>query len=142
MSPQKEKTGIEEDQSKSDFQRSEDFADVYANNLRFEVSNWDLKLLFGQLEQSLGPQAVVQHTGVTIPWQQVKLTSYFLSIHVIVHEAQAGRIKILPTLVPEVAKQLPKELKDSGITEEHWKTVRKLYEDFIAANPEAAPKNK
>ena len=37
--------------------------------------------------------------------------------------------------------RLRKAVRDEGtVSDETWKAIRKIYEDFIAANPEAAPK--
>ena len=53
--------------------QTEDFRNTYANNVLFETSVWDLKMIFGQLDQRLGQNAVVQHTAVAVPWPQVKI---------------------------------------------------------------------
>jgi hypothetical protein len=45
------------------FRRDPDFATLYANNIRFEASVWDLKLLFGLLDLSKPTNIVEQHTG-------------------------------------------------------------------------------
>jgi hypothetical protein len=48
-----------------DFQRVDDFNSYYANNIQFEWSQFDLKLIFGQLDQSAGKVRVEQHSAVT-----------------------------------------------------------------------------
>src|SRR5689334_3796431 len=78
--------------SQIEFKRSEDFVELYANNVKFESSVWDLKLVFGELDQSLGPNVVVQHTAITIPWPQIKLLLFGLNISLTEHEGRAGRI--------------------------------------------------
>lgn len=121
--------------------KSEDFFQVYANNTLFQSSNWDLKILFGELEPSLGPNVILQHTAVTLPWAQVKIIIYFLSIHLALHEAQFGRVQIGKGLINEIAPQRPKDVIEAGeVKEESWQQMRKLYLDFIAANPEAVTK--
>jgi len=67
--------------SQSQFERDEDFLPVYANNVLFEPSVWDLKMIFGQLDQSEGKAVVEQHTAVTIPWAQAKVLSYYLQVN-------------------------------------------------------------
>ena len=41
-----------------------DFATIYANNFQFEPSVWDLKIVFGQLDQQIG--AIVQRLAQTV----------------------------------------------------------------------------
>jgi hypothetical protein len=52
-----------------DFQRVDDFNSYYANNIanniQLEWSQFDLKLIFGQLDQSAGKVRVEQHSAVT-----------------------------------------------------------------------------
>lgn len=138
MNDQKEK----EVQGKLEHRRIAEFSEDYANNTLFQSSNWDLKIIFGELEQSLGPNVVLQHTAITVPWSQVKLMVYFMTISLIFQEAQNGRIAIPSGLIPEIGKQMPKELREAGTTDAAWQAVRQLYEQFVAANPEAAPKKK
>jgi hypothetical protein len=40
------------------FVKSEDFREVYANQVSFEPSTWDLKINFGLLDQSTTPHTV------------------------------------------------------------------------------------
>ena len=81
---------------KVNFKRGEDFASLYANNVQFESSVWDLKLIFGQLDQA--NQCFEQHTAVTLPWLHAKIAAYFLVMNVLFHESQLGRLK-MPTVV-------------------------------------------
>jgi hypothetical protein len=122
--------------TKIEYKQSEDFQEFYANNVQLLSSNWDLELIFGHLDQLQGPNTIVRHSSMTIPWPAAKILLYFLQLHVAGHEAQFGRIIIPKGLIPEISPQMPKGL---DISDKQWKIVRKLYEDFIAANPEAAP---
>lgn len=63
------------------FKRSEEFAALYANNVQMEMSAWDLKFIFGQLDQAEG--FVEQHTSITVSWQQAKIMAYFLVANVV-----------------------------------------------------------
>jgi len=69
---------------------------VYANNVRFETSVWDLKAVFGQLEQlpPSGELSVDWHTAVTMPWLVAKLLIYYLRINVAAYELANGCIKV------------------------------------------------
>jgi hypothetical protein len=101
--------------------RTDDFIARYANYSHIESSLWDSKILFGQTDQVLG-NTVPIHSAVTLPWPQLKVLTYFLSLHLAAHENDNGRIKIPPGIIPLVAPDA---------------VFRKLYEQFIAANPEA-----
>ncbi len=90
---------------------------TYANNSRFETSVWDLKILFGQLEQHRGSAVIDWHTGVTIPWMQAKVFLYYMWVNLMFHEmGQTGPItvhsNVRPPLPPpptdEEKKQNPK----------------------------------
>jgi hypothetical protein len=78
-----------------DWRRNPDFAQTYANNVRFEQSAWDLRLLFGVLDQSEEPPTIVQQTAVNIPWAQAKHMLYFLYVNILAQEHLNG-----PILVP------------------------------------------
>jgi hypothetical protein len=105
-------------------QRSADFIERYANYAHLESSLWDSKILFGQTDQTLG-NTVPVHTALTLPWPQLKVLSYFLSVHLAAYEADNGRIKIPSGIVPPAPPN---------------SAFRGLYEKFIATNPESAPK--
>jgi hypothetical protein len=125
--------------SSIEFNKSQDFANTYSNNVFFESSLWDLRMIFGQNDQQLGPNAVVQHTAVTIPWPQVKVMKYFLDSQLVTYEAQNGRIHIPPNIIPAFPDELPKEFeKLDPKAKEVWDAVRANYDSFIKANPEAS----
>lgn len=73
---------------------TEDFASVYANNVHFELSAWDLKIICGQLDQSGGGMEVEWHTAVTIPWPVAKIFSYLLRTNIAMYEAGNGTIHV------------------------------------------------
>jgi hypothetical protein len=82
--------------TKEDF---EDVVPVYANNVRFEMSAWDLRLFFGQLVPGGSPE-IDYHTDVTISWAQAKLMHLYLGINIMLHERQNGRIPVPVSVVP------------------------------------------
>jgi hypothetical protein len=106
-------------------QRTADFIARYANYCHLESSLWDIRINFGQTDQSLGANTVPINTAVTLPWPQLKVLSYFLRVHLAGYEADNGRIKIPPGIVPEPSPTA---------------VFREIYDEFIATNPEAAPK--
>jgi hypothetical protein len=121
------------------YKRREDFVELYANNTQLLSSIWDIHIAFGQLDQSIGPNTIVQHSAVTLSWPQAKVLLYFLQMHVTGHEVEHGRIVVTKGLIPEFPTQLPKNAEKNATIEKSWKILRKLYEEFIAANPEATP---
>jgi hypothetical protein len=96
----------EEKKSPPDIQREleEDFVSLYANNVLYEGSVWDLKLLFGQLDQKLTEEkaqsTIDYHTAIILPWSTVKSMVYYLRANLASHEAEAGSIKLPKRVVP------------------------------------------
>lgn len=101
-----------------EWKRTEDFRDLYCNNIRFEASAWDLKALLGTLDQgqpnpTANPPAVKFHTGVTMPWTQAKIALYNLYVSILFHEQSDGAVSVpaairpprLLDVVPDFAKQ-------------------------------------
>jgi hypothetical protein len=120
-----------------DYRNSDDFRSVYANHSVLEYSAWDLKLIFGETDQTISVNTIVQHTAVRLSWPQIKILSYFLQIHLAAYESDQGRLKVpagvIPGIIPpdtETAKKFPNARK----VYEAW---TKLHDDFLAANPEA-----
>ena len=96
-----ERDTVEDSKDKPLFERPPDFAEKYANNVRFESSVWDLKILFGLLDQSGESAVTKQHTAVNVPWMQAKLMIYFLYVNVLFHEMTHGRIRVPDSIMPE-----------------------------------------
>ena len=104
------------------FKRSEDFNAYYSNNVQFDFSAYDLKLIFGEQEQFGENRSFVeQHSSVTVTWLQAKLLQFFLQNYIAIYEANYGKINI-PT------ELLPKEIDPP--TEEQQKNVPKAKEIF------------
>jgi hypothetical protein len=82
------------DQPKLETVRSEEFENLYSNNVQFEATLWDLRLFLGQVD--LGDQKIVQHTAVNLPWPQAKIAAYFMLVNVVIHQALNG-----PTVIPQ-----------------------------------------
>jgi hypothetical protein len=108
------------------FERDEDFASLYANNIWYESSAWDLRLLFGQLDQSKGPNVVAQHTAIALSWLQVKLMIYYLQINLALHEVQNGRVAIPASVMPPEPEPLTSELQDDPLAKTTREIVVKL----------------
>ncbi len=82
------------------FERIEEFIEAYANNVRFESTVVDLKLIFGQSDLHTGSEVVEQHTAITVPWALAKMMIYYLAVNVIAQESQNGQITIPPIHLP------------------------------------------
>lgn len=82
--------------------RVEDFASLYANNIRYETSAWDLKLIFGQLDQGDGPDKsfIEQHTAMSMAWPTARIMAYFLTANCAMQEFQNGAIQIPASVLP------------------------------------------
>src|SRR5438105_3756258 len=95
--------------------RADHFASSYANTIGYEQSAWDLKLIFGQLDQT--QNVVEQHLAVTIPWPQAKLAAFWLRVQVAFAEASIKtRIPIRPDLLPqELPAMKPEEENDPAV---------------------------
>lgn len=114
------------------FERTSDFTSTYANNVVLEASAWDLKMIFGQLDQSKEPNLVKQHLAVTIPWTQAKLLLFFLHVHVKAEELQDGKIHIRPDIRPtEIPPPTEDQMKNPSFME-FYEFAKKLREEFIA----------
>jgi hypothetical protein len=113
--------------------RSPDFYAAYANQIRFETSSWDLKIIFGQLDQSAGSPDVEWQSAVTIPWAQVKLGIFSLQAQVAAYEHLFGKIQTPWDVIPPgPTKPSDEELARNPASKGLYEKVLKLYEDFKA----------
>jgi hypothetical protein len=87
-----------EEQSKPNVSATEDLNVEYANNVFFEATIWDIKLIFG--EWSSRSNLVDWHTSITLPWAQAKLIQYYLAINVEAHERMQGKITMPSAAIP------------------------------------------
>ena len=86
---------------KLNFKRREDeFDSLYANNVQFEASVWDLKMVFGELDQSSGSTIVEQHTAVTVSWPEAKIMVYYFLVNLIGYQTRNGPIGIPAAVLP------------------------------------------
>jgi hypothetical protein len=120
------------DEYKPSYEKAPNFTTTYANSIILESSAWDLKLIFGQLDQSTVPHTVKQHLAVTIPWTQAKLLVFFLQAHVKGEELQDGKIYIRPELRPiEMPAPTEEQASDPSFMQ-FYEFLTKLREQFIA----------
>jgi hypothetical protein len=125
----------------SERKRADDFSSHYANNVFLEASAWDLKCIFGQLDQNLDPnkEIVLQHSSITLPWAQVKMLAYLLQVHLAMHENRTGKVMVPQGLIFKVKGDMPADFQQQfrENTEALWQKLRSLYDAFIEENPEA-----
>jgi hypothetical protein len=137
MEKAKEQSKEELKKTPPEFRRDEDFIVRYANNAQFEVSSWDLKITFGQTDLAIGPNVVVQHTAMTMPWPYVKVFSYLFQVQVAAHEAENGHIEVPHSILnappPSLSEEVAATLKHP---KEGLEAIKKLWKEFVAANPE------
>jgi hypothetical protein len=110
-------------------QRSEDFVSAYANNVLFEQSVWDLKVIFGQLDQMAG--TIEMHTAMTIPWAAAKLALYYLGTQIAAYELVNGKIQIPPAVVPPEPPPPPEAYKNDPNIQKIRGKIMQLREEFL-----------
>jgi hypothetical protein len=108
------------------------YREVYANNVYFEQSAWDLKLIFGQLDQREGKITVRQHTAVTFPWTQIKLFSYWLKGQIEAHEMINGKVRVPTSVIPnELPPPTAEQKKADPNMEKIYDLFNKLRNEFL-----------
>ena len=120
-----------------EFTRGEDFTSLYANHVQFEPSVWDLKIIFGQLDQAKGPAVVEQHTAITLAWPEAKVAAYFLLANMIGHQSKIGIIPIHNSVIP-----VRPDSSDPTLDEDSKGVVEYLawvHDQFFGPNPFVPP---
>jgi hypothetical protein len=111
---------------------TDDFTSAYANHTFLEPSTWDLKMIFGQLDQSVQPNVVEQHTAITIPWTQAKILSHFLRVHLAAYEIVNGKIALHRTILPPEPTHPTKEiLEQEPKSQEVFEMLKVLHKELI-----------
>ncbi|HEY1219527.1 MAG TPA: hypothetical protein VGF03_11360 [Bryobacteraceae bacterium] len=122
---------------KLDFRRNEEFASLYANNVQFESSVWDLKIMFGQLDQAKGPNVIEQHTAMTVSWPEAKIAAYFLLVNIIGYQSANGPIQIPSVVVPPRPDPNNASLDEAG--KKVIEYVAWIHDQFFGPNPFVPP---
>ncbi|SRR6266446_7105866 len=116
------------------FEPADEVYEAYANNVFYEASSWDLKLIFGQLDQTGGKVKIVQHTAITIPWAQAKLMVYWLRGQIEAHELTNGKIQVPPPVIPPPLPPITEEIKKSEPNAEAvYAIFSRLREEFVSS---------
>lgn len=120
-----------------EYRPTDDFIARYANNVFFEPSLYDLKIVFGQSDLKAGPLVVSQHTAITMSWPQVKVMLYFLRSQLAGYEIAHGRVVLEPGIVtppPDRPPKFPNVSQD--LVDKVWSVGKTMYDEFIKENPE------
>lgn len=111
----------------AEFVRTDDFTSAYANNVLFEPSVWNLKMIFGELDQHGSKSTVEQHTSITLPWLQAKIMRVFLDVNIAFYEAENGKIDVPTHLLPSPQAPPPElEGHQREVAEMVYKKLQKL----------------
>jgi hypothetical protein len=102
---------------------------IYANNVSFEPSLWDLKLIFGQLDQHGETPSVDWHTAATIPWLCAKIVSYYLQMNIAGYEAGNGKIRIPAEAIPPPIDPPSGDSEDEAAAIKFYEFAKKLHKD-------------
>jgi hypothetical protein len=114
------------------FRRDDDFTSLYANHVQVESSVWDLKTIFGILDQSVQPNQIVQHTSINLPWTQVKLLAYYMRVAIAFHEIENGKIIVPPPVLPPDPEKITAQPFVSA-SPQIKEAAAKIYREFIAS---------
>jgi hypothetical protein len=115
----------------------DEFFEDYANNVFLQSTAWDMKLIFGKIDLSKGPNTVVQHAAMTLPWAQIKAGIYLLQIHVAVHEMVNGKIRIPKGVINPPVPPTEDQEKTVPHAKEAFTIIQELFRQFCEANPES-----
>jgi hypothetical protein len=122
---------------KLDLRRDEEFASLYANNVQLESSVWDLKIMFGQLDQAKGPNVINQHTAMTMSWPAAKIAAYYLLLHIVGHQSVNGPIQLPTGVIPPRPDSADASLDEPGkklVEYFAW-----IHDQFFGPNPFVPP---
>jgi hypothetical protein len=126
------------EQPKLDLRREDDFTVRYADHIAIMQTGYAVKVTFGRLDPAEGPNVVFQHTAMTLPWPAVKTLIYLLQANLLAYEETSGHVPYPKGGIDPPRASLPEEMtKAFPKAREIHQKVLKLWEEFLAANPEA-----
>ena len=105
----------------------------YANNVAYEPSVWDLRLVFGALLQRLGQTDVDWHTAVTIPWAQAKIMDYYLRLNLVIQEKNNGPISVPPAMVPKLTAPTEEQAKTDPSTLDTFEAFERIHDELFGS---------
>ena len=114
-----------------EFRKHDNYENWYSNNINFQQSEWDLKLIFGQLDWEEDHYVVEQHTAITVAWLQAKLMIYYLSVQMGVYEKFHGKIPIPPAAMPPQPPPPTEEQAKDPAVAPMYDYMQKRWEEFM-----------
>ena len=116
------------------FELASEVYEAYANNVYYEGSAWDLKLIFGQLDQTGGKVRILQHSAITVPWTMAKLMVYWLRGQIEAHELANGKIHMPPAIIPPALPPVTEEQKKQDPNAETvYAIFNRLRDELVAS---------
>lgn len=107
--------------------RSGDFVSRYSNNVQFDLSALDMRIVFGELRPG---HPLEQHTSIVMTYAQAKVMAYFLSTNVAVYEAIEGRIKVPGDTLPGPPPVPTGEDAENDRLKKAYEASQRIYEEF------------
>jgi hypothetical protein len=111
------------------FKFHENFESWYANNIQFQPTEWDLRMVFGELDFTQG--IVQQHTAMTVSWLQAKLMHYFLTMQLSIYEISHGKIPVPPSVLPVEPQPPTGDLATDPLALEMYEYMKQLRTQFL-----------
>jgi hypothetical protein len=122
-----------------DYKRLPDdqFFELYANNVVFQPTAWDMKLVFGQIDQSKGANAVVQEVAITLPWSQIKVGIYLLQVNLALHEIVNGKVYAPKGVITPPVPPTEDQENTFPAARKVFDQLQEIFRQFRESNPEA-----
>jgi hypothetical protein len=87
--------------------QSTDFRSKYASVCKYRSTQWDLGLIFGEIQavETANESGIVElNTGITLGWPAAKALALYLALNILAFESEHGVVKIPPiTLQPDIS---------------------------------------
>jgi hypothetical protein len=116
------------------FQRAEDFRSFYANSVLTDANAWDVKLIFGQIDEVDNERAIKQNVAVSMSFGLAKLTLYWIEAAIIAHEIETGRrVGIRDNVLPPPLTPLSPEQEKVPDLVKYQEAMKQLRDKFIAS---------
>ena len=117
------------------FRRSKEICQRYANNVQFETTVWDMKIVFGEVDQFADPAVIEQHTTITLSWLEAKIMAYYLVVNLALYQAKHGSIPVPPLVLPLGPSKDSPDIPDKDLA----KYMAWIHDQFFGATPYVPP---
>jgi len=124
--------------------QSKDFLSLYANNVFFETTAFDLKMTVGEVMRTSKAPYIEQRASVTMSWLEAKLAGIFFLVNIMIHEQSYGTIPIprpvLPPFIGEEQAGAPIDTIIASITAQVAADVANAVREAREASKKQTPK--